>query len=269
MEKDILTIGGEEFSSRLFLGTGKFSSTQAMIEAVKASGTKLVTVALRRFNREQAEDDLYGPLSELENVRLMPNTSGAMNAKEAIRAAMLGRELSKSPMVKLEIHPNPHHLLPDPIETYEAAIELVNQDFIVLPYIPADPVLAKRLEDVGCAAVMPLGAAIGTGKGLSTADMIKIIIRDANVPVVVDAGLRAPSEAARALEMGCDAVLVNSAIAAAENPAVMSAAFKTGVEAGRMAHTAGLMPTAEIAISSSPLTSLLSLKEDGHISNPY
>ena len=255
---DVLNIGGQELGSRLLLGTGKFSSTQAMIEAVKASGTELVTVALRRFNRAQAEDDLYGPLAELENVRLMPNTSGAINAKEAIRAALLGRELSKSPFVKLEIHPNPHHLLPDPIETYEAAIELVKQDFLVLPYIPADPVLAKRLEDVGCAAVMPLGAAIGTGKGLSTAEMIKIIIRDSNVPVIVDAGLRAPSEAACALEMGCDAVLVNSAIAAAENPAAMGAAFKTGVEAGRAALRAGLMSTSEVAVASSPLTGFLS-----------
>jgi thiazole synthase len=258
MTNDILKVGDQELGSRLFLGTGKFSSTQAMIEAVKASGTELVTVALRRFNRAQAEDDLYGPLAELKTVRLMPNTSGAMNAKEAIRAAMLGRELSKSPFVKLEIHPNPHHLLPDPIETYEAAIELVKQDFLVLPYIPADPVLAKRLEDIGCAAVMPLGAAIGTGKGLSTADMIKIIVRDANVPVVVDAGLRAPSEAACAMEMGCDAVLVNSAIAAAENPSAMGAAFKTGVESGRAARLAGLMPTSEVAMASSPLTSFLS-----------
>jgi thiazole synthase len=255
---DVLKIGDQEFGSRLFLGTGKFSSTQAMIKAVKASGTELVTVALRRFNRDQAEDDLYGPLSELKNVRLMPNTSGAMNAKEAIRAAMLGRELSKSPFVKLEIHPNPHHLLPDPIETYEAAIELVKQDFLVLPYIPADPVLATRLEDIGCAAVMPLGAAIGTGKGLSCAEMIKIIVRDANVPVVVDAGLRAPSEAACALEMGCDAVLVNSAIAAAENPEAMGTAFKIGVEAGRAARLAGLMPTSDVAVASSPLTSFLS-----------
>ncbi len=254
---DKLNLGGQEFSSRLFLGTGKFSNTKTMIAAVKASGTELVTVALRRFNRNQAEDDLYGPLAELKQVRLMPHTSGAMNAKEAIRAAMLGRELSKSPIVKLEIHPNPHHLLPDAIETYEAAIELVKQGFIVLPYIPADPVLAKRLEDIGCAAVMPLGAAIGTGKGLSTADMIKIIVRDANVPVIVDAGLRAPSEAARSLEMGCHAVLVNSAIAAAEHPAAMAAAFKTGTEAGRAAYTAGLMPTSEMAVASSPLTAFL------------
>lgn len=258
MNDNILKIGDQELGSRLFLGTGKFSGTQAMIEAVKASGTELVTVALRRFNRAQAEDDLYGPLSELKNVRLMPNTSGSMNAREAVRAALLGRELSKSTLVKLEIHPNPHHLLPDPIETYAAAIELVKQGFLVFPYIPADPVLAKRLEDIGCAAVMPLGAAIGTGKGLSTAGMLKIIIRDAGVPVVVDAGLRSPSEAACALEMGCAAVLVNSAIAAAEDPPAMAAAFKTGVEAGRMAYNAGLMPVSEIAMASSPLTSFLS-----------
>lgn len=254
---DRLKIGDVELASRLFLGTGKFANTQLMIEAVKASGSKLVTVALRRFNREQAEDDLYGPLAELDGVQLMPNTSGAMNAKEAIRAALLGREISKSRLVKLEIHPNPHHLLPDPIETYEAAIELVKQDFLVLPYIPADPVLAKRLEDIGCAAVMPLGAAIGTGKGLSTLDMVKIIIRDAGVPVVVDAGLRAPSEAACAMEHGCDAVLVNSAIAAADNPVAMAAAFALGVETGRAARLAGLMPRSEVAVASSPLTSFL------------
>ncbi|MCF7848274.1 MAG: thiazole synthase [Kiritimatiellales bacterium] len=259
---DTLNIGGHELGSRLLLGTGKFSDVLTMIEAVKASGSELVTVALRRFNRAQAEDDLYGPLSELENVRLMPNTSGAMNAKEAVRAALLGRELSKSPFVKLEIHPNPHHLLPDPIETYAAAIELVKQDFLVLPYIPADPVLAKRLEDIGCAAVMPLGAAIGTGKGLSTAEMIKIIIRDSNIPVIVDAGLRAPSEAACALEMGCDAVLVNSAIAAADHPSAMAAAFATGVKAGRAAYLAGLIPRSEIASASSPLTSFLSASDD-------
>jgi len=257
MKNDELKIGTEILHSRLFLGTGKFSSTQTMIEAVKASGTELVTVALRRFNKAQAEDDLYGPLSELKQVRLMPNTSGAMNAKEAIRAAQLGREISKSPFVKLEIHPNPHHLLPDPIETYLAAIELVKEGFLVLPYIPADPVLAKRLEEIGCAAVMPLGAAIGTGKGLSTLEMIKIIVRDSSIPVVVDAGLRAPSEAARALELGCDAVLVNSAIAAAEQPSAMAAAFKTGTETGRCAYLAGLMPTSEVAIATSPLTAFL------------
>lgn len=257
MKNDRLKIGNIEFNSRLFLGTGKFSDTKSMVKAVKASGTELITVALRRFNRAEMEDDLYGPLSELKNVKIMPNTSGAMNAKEAIQAALLGRELSKSPLVKLEIHPNPHHLLPDPIETYEAAIELVKQDFIVLPYIPADPVLAKRLEDIGCAAVMPLGAAIGTGKGLTTLEMIKIILRDATIPVIVDAGLRAPSDAATALEMGCHAVLANSAIAAAGQPIEMARAFKLGVEAGRTAYLSGLMNTSNAAIASSPLTSFL------------
>ena len=253
-----LTFQNETLHSRLLIGTGKFATVSTMIDAVKASGTQLVTVALRRFNKAQAEDDLYGPLAQLPNVKLMPNTSGAMNAKEAIRAALLGRELSKSRFIKLEIHPNPHHLLPDPIETYEAAIELAKQDFLVLPYIPADPVLAKRLEQVGCAAVMPLGAAIGTGKGLATAEMIRIIIRDSQVPVIVDAGLRAPSQAAQAMEMGCQAVLVNSAIAAADNPVAMAAAFKTAVESGHTAHHAGLMPTSEAAVASSPLTSFLS-----------
>ena len=258
MQSDLLQIGSHSLQSRLFLGTGKFASTQAMIEAVQASETQVVTVALRRFNRAQAEDDLYGPLSQLDGVQIMPNTSGAMNAKEAVRAALLGRELSGSNLIKLEIHPNPHHLLPDPIETHEAAIELVKEGFEVLPYIPADPVLAKRLEDIGCAAVMPLGAAIGTGKGISTAEMIKIIIRDASVPVIVDAGLRAPSEAARALEMGCSAVLVNSAVAASENPTAMAAAFKQGAQAGRSAYLAGLMASSEQVVPSSPLTSFLS-----------
>ena len=258
MEPRSFTLKEEVLPSRLLIGTGKFSDVHTMIEAVKASGTDLVTVALRRFNRAQAEDDLYGPLSTIKGLRLMPNTSGAMNAKEAIRAAQLGRELSKSPFVKLEIHPNPHHLLPDPIETYEAALELTKEGFIVLPYMPADPVLAKRLEEMGCAAVMPLGAAIGTGRGLATAEMLRIIIRDAEVPVIVDAGLRAPSEAAQAIEMGCDAVLVNSAIAAASNPVAMAAAFKQGVEAGYAAREAGLMHTSTAAAASSPLTSFLS-----------
>jgi len=253
----LLKLGGYEFKSRLILGTGKFSDTATMIAAIEASGTELVTVALRRFNRDKPSDDLCAPLAKLNGVTLMPNTSGAMNAKEAVRAAQLGRELSGSPFVKVEIHPNPHHLMPDAIETYLAAKELAADGFIVLPYIPADPVLAKKLEDVGCAAVMPLGAAIGSGGGLSTADMIRLIIRDSNIPVIVDAGLRAPSEAARAMEMGCDAVLVNSAIAAARNPAAMAKAFALGVEAGFAARQAGLMPKSELAVATSPLTSFL------------
>lgn len=252
-----LTLGGIEFSSRLILGTGKFSDTETMLRAVEASGTELVTVALRRFNPAKPDDDLCGALSRLKHIRLMPNTSGAMNAAEAVRAAQLGRELSGSPFVKVEIHPNPHHLMPDAIETYLAAKELARDGFIVLPYIPADPVLAKRLEDCGCAAVMPLGAAIGSGGGLATAEMLRLILRDSTIPVIVDAGLRAPSEAARAMEMGCDAVLVNSAIAAAANPEAMARAFALGVETGFAARQAGLMPKSGIAVATSPLTSFL------------
>jgi thiazole synthase len=231
-----------------------------MVAAIKASHTELVTVALRRFNREHTSDDLYGPLSKLKKVTLIPNTSGARNAKEAFRAALLGRELSKSPFVKLEIHPNPHHLMPDPIETYEAAKMLVKENFVVLPYMPADPVLAKRLEDVGCAAVMPLGSAIGSGHGLKTLDMLSLIVRDSNVPVIVDAGLRSPSEAAAAMEMGCSAVLVNSAMAAADDPVAMAKAFALAVEAGYAARHAGLMATSDTAIPTSPLTSFLTKK---------
>jgi thiazole synthase len=249
-------LGGNEFVSRLIMGTGKFSSVEVMLEAIKASGAELVTVALRRFNRERPSDDLLGPLARL-GITLVPNTSGARNAAEAVRAAQLGRELSGSPFVKVEIHPNPHHLMPDPIETYEACRELAKDGFIVLPYMPADPVLAKRLEDVGCAAVMPLGSAIGTGHGLSTAEMVKLIIADSGIPVIVDAGLRAPSEAAAAMEMGCSAVLVNSAIAAAGNPSAMAAAFAAAVKAGYAAREAGLMSRCDHAVATSPLTSFL------------
>jgi len=250
-------IGNEVLGSRLILGTGKFSNTETMIEAIKASGSELVTVALRRFNPNKIGDDLYGPLSELKSVRLMPNTSGAMNAKEAVVAAMLGREISGSPFVKVEIHPNPHHLLPDAIETFKAAEILIKEGFLVMPYIPADPVLARRLEDIGCASVMPLGATIGSGQGLTTISMLKIIIRDASIPVIVDAGLRSPSEAALAIELGCDAVLANSAIAAALNPIKMAKAFAMGVETGWYAREAGFMSQSEVAVASSPLTSFL------------
>jgi len=254
-----LKLGSEVLSSRLLVGTGKFSSVDVMVEAVKASGSQLVTVALRRFNREaDAEDDLFGPLSELDGVNLMPNTSGARTADEAVKAALLSRELSGSPFVKVEIHPNPHHLMPDPIETFEASKRLVAEDMIVLPYMPADPVLAKRMEDVGCAAVMPLGAAIGSGRGLQTREMLELIIRDANIPVIVDAGLRSPAEAALAMEMGCDAVLVNSAIAAAENPVLMAKSFADAVDAGMLARQAGLMAVCDEAVPTSPLLSFLS-----------
>lgn len=259
-----LRLGDRRFGSRLILGTGKFSDVQSMVAAVKASGTEMVTVALRRFNRrDDAADDLFGPLSALPHVTLMPNTSGARTAAEAVRAALLGRELSGSSFVKVEIHPNPQHLMPDPIETYEAARILVKEGFCVMPYMPADPVLAKRLEDVGCVSVMPLGAAIGSGHGLATQRMLELIVRDSRVPVIVDAGLRAPSEAAAAMEMGCSAVLVNSAVAAAGHPSDMAEAFAEAVCAGRKAFWAELMTQGEAAVATSPLTAFLGGGEDG------
>jgi thiazole synthase len=251
-------LGKHRFTSRLLLGTGKFSDTETMLAAIRASGSQLVTVALRRFNRERPEDDLLRPLANLPGVTLMPNTSGARNAKEAVAAARLACDLCQSPFIKVEIHPNPHHLMPDPIETLEAARILAADGFMVMPYMPADPVLAKRLEDVGCASVMPLGAAIGSGQGLATASLIRIIVENSQIPVIVDAGLRAPSEAAAAMEMGCSAVLVNTAVAAARDPQSMASAFSRAVEAGFDAHRAGLMSRADSAAPSSPLTSFLS-----------
>lgn len=258
MKTDTLKLGSYEFTSRLIMGTGKFSNLETMVSAIEESGTQLVTVALRRFNPDRITDDLLSPLSTLDGITLMPNTSGARTAAEAIKAAVLARELSGSEFVKVEIHPNPHHLMPDPIETYEASKELASQGFVVMPYMPADPVLAKRLEDAGCASVMPLGSAIGSGHGLGTREMLSLIIRESNIPVIVDAGLRAPSEAAAAIEMGCGAVLVNSAIAAADNPVEMAGAFAMAVEAGRNAWNAGLMPQSDVADATSPLTSFLS-----------
>jgi len=258
MKSDALLLGAYTFDSRLLLGTGKFSDTETMVQAIAASGAQFVTVALRRFNRERPSDDLFGPLSRLPGVTLMPNTSGARDANEAVRAARLARELSGSPFIKVEIHPNPQHLLPDAVETLAAAKILAAEGFLVMPYIPADPVLAKRLEDVGCVSVMPLGAPIGSGQGLDTAAMLRLIVAHSRVPVIVDAGLRAPSEAAAALEMGCAAVLVNSAIAAADQPVAMAAAFAQAVQAGRAAYRAGLMPRRAAASATSPLTEFLS-----------
>ena len=254
---DELVLGGHTFQSRLLLGTGKFADIDTMLEAVKASGAQLVTVALKRFNPARAAEDLVAPLAALPGITLMPNTSGARNAAEAVRAAHLARELCGSPFIKVEIHPNPHHLMPDPIETLAAARILAADGFVVMPYMPADPVLAKRLEDVGCASVMPLGSAIGSGHGLQTGDLLRLIIRDSRVPVIVDAGLRAPSEAAAAMEMGCDAVLVNSAIAAAADPAGMAAAFAQAVQAGHAACRAGIMARGDAAVATSPLTAFL------------
>ncbi|MEI6756696.1 MAG: thiazole synthase [Chlorobium sp.] len=257
---DLLHLGSYTFSSRLILGTGKFSNAKVMLEAVKASGAQLVTVALRRFNREQMADDLFGPLRELPGITLMPNTSGASTAAEAVRAAHIARELSGSPFIKVEIHPNPQHLMPDPIETYEACRILAKEGFLVMPYIAADPVLAKRLEEAGCTSVMPLGSAIGSGQGVATAGMLDIIIRESGIPVIVDAGLRSPSEAALAMEMGCEAVLVNSAIAVAGNPPEMAEAFAEAVRAGRKGFRAGLMQKSGSAVATSPLTSFLGKK---------
>jgi len=255
---DPLSIGGHSFGSRLILGTGKFADAQIMQRALLAAGTELVTVALRRFNPRRPEEDLLSPLTTMKHITLMPNTSGARDAREAIRAAHIARELSGSRFVKVEIHPNPHHLLPDALETFEAARVLAGEGFVVLPYMPPDPVLAHRLEEVGCAAVMPLASPIGSGQGLTCRALLRLIVRDSSVPVIVDAGLRSPSEAAACLEMGCDAVLINSAVAAAGDPPAMAAAFALAVRAGRAAFLAGLMPRGEEAVATSPLTSFLS-----------
>jgi thiazole synthase len=256
--KDELILGPRKFSSRLILGTGKFSDAKTMVESVKISGTRLVTVALRRINPKTRSDDLLAPLLKLKNLTIMPNTSGARNAREAVQAAHIARELTKSPFIKVEIHPNPMHLMPDPVETLEAARILAAEGFLVMPYMGADPVLAKRLEDVGCVSVMPLGSAIGSGHGLATSELLKLIIRESRVPVIVDAGLRSPAEAAAAMEMGCAAVLVNSAIAVAKNPPAMAAAFAQAVAAGRAARLAGIMPQSDAAMPTSPLTGFLS-----------
>lgn len=251
-----LKIADKEFNSRLFLGTGKFGSSKQMEAAVLASHSELVTVALKRVDLETETDDLLAHLNH-SHVNLLPNTSGARNAKEAIFAAQLAREAMETNWLKLEIHPDPKYLLPDPIETLKATEELAKLGFIVLPYIHADPVLCKLLENAGTAAVMPLGAPIGTNKGLRTMDFLEIIIEQSKVPVIVDAGIGAPSDAAKAMELGADAVLVNTAIAVAKNPAEMALAFKLGVEAGRMAYEAGLGRIAQNASASSPLTSFL------------
>src|SRR5580698_5399047 len=256
-----LVIAGVEFSSRLFVGTGKFSSGGIMRASLAASGTQLVTVALRRVRTDGAPDDI---LDHLDNgqYKLMPNTSGTRTAKEAVLAAELAREALGTNWLKLEIHPDPKYLMPDPVETLQATEELVRRGFIVLPYVHADPVLCKRLEEAGAAAVMPLGAPIGSNRGLESRAFLEIIVAQSRVPVVVDAGLGAPSHAAAALEMGADAVLVNTAIAAAGDPVAMAGAFRAGVEAGRAAREAGLPGAGSArepahASATSPLTSFL------------
>ena len=253
---DKLIIGGKEFTSRLFVGTGKFRSNDHMEAAIKASGSQMVTVAMKRIDMDNREDDMLRHIVA-DGIQLLPNTSGVRNAEEAILAAQLSREAFGTDFIKLEIHPDPKYLLPDPVETLKATEQLAKMGFIVLPYIQADPVLCKRLEEAGTAAVMPLGAPIGTNKGLVMKDMLEIIIAESNVPVVVDAGIGAPSHAAAAMEMGADAVLVNTAIAVAGDPVAMAQAFAKAVEAGREADEAGLGSRSSVAVASSPLTSFL------------
>ncbi len=251
-----LIIAGKEFGSRLFLGTGKFSTNDVMRDAIAASGTEMVTVAMKRIDMSNAEDDMLAHI-KAPNINLLPNTSGVRTAEEAVFAAKLSREAFGTEWLKLEIHPDPRHLLPDPVETLRATEELVKLGFKVLPYCQADPVLCKRLEEVGASTVMPLAAPIGTNKGLVTLEFLQLIIAQSHVPVVVDAGLGAPSHAAAAMELGADAVLVNTAIAVAADPVAMAAAFKQAVEAGRAAYEAGLPDVLDTAEASSPLTSFL------------
>ena len=254
--KNELVIGGRTFHSRLFVGTGKFSSNELMASAIEASQTEMVTVAMKRIDMNNPEDDMLAHVRR-SGIQLLPNTSGVRDAEEAVLAAQLAREAFGTNFIKLEIHPDPKYLLPDPVETLRATEQLVKLGFVVLPYIQADPVLCKRLEEAGAATVMPLAAPIGTNKGLVTRELLEIIIEQSNVPVVVDAGLGAPSHAAAAMELGADAVLVNTAIAVAGDPVRMARAFARAVEAGREAYEAGLGAQSRHADASSPLTSFL------------
>lgn len=251
-----LEIADRTFESRLLVGTGKFASNRAMKSALEASGTQIVTVALRRADLSGKHDPFADILDYIDPNRylLLPNTSGAMTAEEAVRMARLSASAGLPKWVKLEIHPDPHYLLPDPIETLKAAELLVREGFVVLPYINADPVLAKRLQEVGTATVMPLGSPIGSNRGIQTRDQIRIIVDQATVPVVVDAGIGAPSHAAEAMELGADAVLVNTAIAIASDPERMAIAFRQAVEAGRTAYEVGVPEPSEQAICTSPLS---------------
>ena len=255
-----LIIAGKEFSSRLFLGTGKFDSNEKMSQAIEASGTEMVTIAMKRVELGNSEDDMLRHVVR-PGLQLLPNTSGVRNAEEAVFAAQMAREAFGTNWLKLEIHPDPRYLLPDSVETLKATEQLVKLGFVVLPYCQADPTLCKHLEEAGAATVMPLGAPIGTNKGLRTRDFLQIIIEQATVPVVVDAGIGAPSHAAEAMELGADACLVNTAIAVAGDPVAMAVAFRQAVEAGRTAYEAGLGTVSESleADASSPLTAFLNL----------
>lgn len=250
--EDHLEIAGKRFDSRLIVGTGRYSTMEDMAESIEASGTGMVTVAIRRLDLDDPNKKTILDYIDWNKYQILPNTAGCRTVEEALFIARLGKAVGNTNWVKLEVIPDPKYLLPDPIGTLEAAEQLVKEGFIVLPYIHADPVLAKRLEDVGCATVMPLGSAIGSGQGIHTVEEVRIIIEQAKVPVVIDAGLGVPSDASQALEMGADAVLVNSAIAQAQDPALMARAFKQGVEAGRMAYLAGRIPKKAYAAASSP-----------------
>ena len=253
---DKLVIADRHFTSRLLIGTGKFSSSEVMVEAIEASGAEIVTVALRRVDNTNQNDDMLAAIDRSKYL-LLPNTSGARTADEAIRLSRLARAATGINWVKLEVTPDPYYLLPDPVETLKAAEILVKEGFVVLPYINADPILSKKLQDVGTATVMPLASPIGSNQGLKTRDALEIIIEQANVPVIVDAGLGLPSHAAEAMEIGADAVLVNTAIATAADPAKMSEAFKFAVIAGRTAYLSGAAAESKKASASSPLTGFL------------
>ncbi len=249
---DDLVIGGKTFGSRLIVGTGRYRTNEEMVQAIEASGTEMVTVAIRRLNLDDPTQKTILDYIDWSRYNILPNTAGCATVEEAMFVARLGREVAKTDFVKLEVIPDAKYLFPDPAATLEAARLLVEEGFTVLPYIHADPVLARRLEEVGCATVMPLGSAIGSGQGIHTVEEVRIIIEQANVPVVVDAGLAVPSDASKALEMGASAVLVNTAIAQAQNPAQMAEAFKLGVQAGRNAYLAGRIPLRAYASASSP-----------------
>ena len=249
---DQLTIAGKTFSSRLMTGTGKHRSVEDLMAAVEKSETEIITVAIRRLNLDDPNEKTVLDHLDWDKYQILPNTAGSKTAAEAVFTARLAREVTGSDWIKIEVIPDPKYLLPDPIGTLEAAELLIKDGYVCMPYIGADPVLAKRLEDLGCATVMPLGSPIGSGRGVLTAEEISIIIEQSSVPVVVDAGLGVPSDASLVMEMGADCVLVNTAIAQAENPGLMGEAFKLGVEAGRMAYLAGRMPVAEQAAASSP-----------------
>lgn len=249
---DPLVIAGKKFHSRLMTGTGKHRSMDDLVAAVKASGTEIITVAIRRLNLDNPDEKTVLDYIDWGRYQILPNTAGCKTSEEAVFTARLAREVTGSNWIKVEVIPDPKYLLPDPIGTFEACRLLIKEGFVVLPYIHADPVLAQKLEDLGCATVMPLGSPIGSGQGVHTAEEIAIIVERAGVPVVVDAGLGVPSDASRVMELGADAVLVNTAIAQAGNPALMGEAFKLGVEAGRKAYRAGRMQRREIAAASSP-----------------